>query len=698
MSLLVVGSVALDAVETPQARVDGVVGGSAVFFGASASFFTDVRVVAVVGDDYPLDQLRFLEEAGVNFEGLERAEGSSFFWAGRYSDDFARRETLETRLGVFGAFDPVVPDAYRDSEVVFLGNIDPVLQLGVLDQIASPRLVAADTMNYWIERSRDAVLALAARLDVLLVNDEEARQLAGEADLSRAAAWIRDRGPAFVVVKRGARGAVLFADGWTFSCPAHPASAVVDPTGAGDAFAGGFLGHLDRELRRRHAPSRQEQASPGAPQNPAPDQSWRRDDWKQAMAYGAVMGSCAVEAFSVDRFRGLDGDEVEARAASLNPPLTYDAAGVDLDAADRAKSALGRLLSDTRDANTLSAMGAFGGAYALPAGLDEPVLVASADGVGTKLKVAFAAGRHDTVGQDLVNHCVNDVLVQGARPLFFLDYLATGDMEEGVVAQVVAGVARACRENRCVLLGGETAQMPDFYGAGEYDLAGFVVGVVERGRLLGNAGADGAVAAANDPGAAPVAPDQALARSGSTSPGPARGDRLIALPSSGLHTNGFTLARAIVFERMRLDVGDAFPGEDGASVADVLLRVHRSYLDPVGRLIDDEPARLKALAHVTGGGIAGNLPRVLPPGLGARIDCRSWTVPNVFRVLARAGSVEANEMYRVFNMGVGMILVVGRGDVEAVLDALPEGAWALGEVVAGDSVDLVGIGELEGVA
>ena len=149
---------------------------------------------------------------------------------------------------------------------------------------------------------------------------------------------------------------------------------------------------------------------------------------------------------------------------------------------------------------------------------------------------------------------------------------------------------------------------------------------------------------------------------------------------------------------MRLDVGDAFPGEDGASVADVLLRVHRSYLDPVGRLIDDEPARLKALAHVTGGGIAGNLPRVLPPGLGARIDCRSWTVPNVFRVLARAGSVEANEMYRVFNMGVGMILVVGRGDVEAVLDALPEGAWALGEVVAGDSVDLVGIGELEGVA
>lgn len=316
VSVLVVGSVALDAVETPTARVDRAIGGSAVFFGASASFFTNVRVVAVVGDDYPLDELRFLENAGVDFAGLERAEGPSFFWAGRYSDDFSRRDTLETRLGVFGAFDPVVPDAYRDSELVFLGNIDPVLQLGVLDQIASPRLVAADTMNYWIERSRDAVLELAARLDVLLVNDEEARQLAGEADLSRAARWIRERGPALVVVKRGARGSVLFADGWTFSCPAHPARTVVDPTGAGDAFAGGFLGHLDRELR----------GWPGAA--PAPSrETWRQDDWKRAMAYGSVMGSCAVEAFSVDAFRELDGHQVEARAALLAPPAPRPLAG-----------------------------------------------------------------------------------------------------------------------------------------------------------------------------------------------------------------------------------------------------------------------------------------------------------------------------------------------------------------------------------
>lgn len=352
-------------------------------------------------------------------------------------------------------------------------------------------------------------------------------------------------------------------------------------------------------------------------------------------------------------------------------PLTYDAAGVSLDAADRAKAALGPLLAAARDANTLSAMGAFGGAYALPKGLDEPVLVASADGVGTKLKVAFAAGRHDTVGQDLVNHCVNDILVQGARPLFFLDYLAVGGMEEGVVAQVVGGVARACRENRCALLGGETAQMPDFYAAGEYDLAGFVVGVAERGRLLGSDSAGGA------------------GRPASSAPAP--GDRLIALPSSGLHTNGFTLARTIVFERMGLRVNDEFPGEGGASAAEVLLRIHRSYLDPVGKLLDGEFAAIKALAHVTGGGIAGNLPRALPPGLGARIDCRSWTVPNVFRVLAQAGGVEAEEMYRVFNMGVGMILVVEREDAKAALEALPEGAWPLGEVVAGDSVALDGI-------
>ena len=342
----------------------------------------------------------------------------------------------------------------------------------------------------------------------------------------------------------------------------------------------------------------------------------------------------------------------------MDDSLTYRDAGVDLDAADRAKRALGPLLEATSDENTLSGLGAFGGLYAVPRGMSEPVLVSSADGVGTKLKVAFASGRHDTVGRDLVNHCVNDILVQGARPLFFLDYLATGEMDEGVVTAVVGGVVNACRENACALLGGETAQMPDFYAPGEYDLAGFVVGVVERERLV-----DGSA----------VRP----------------GDRLVALRSSGLHTNGFALARTIVFERMGLGVGDRFPGED-APAGEVLLRVHRSYLAPVWPLL--EQGWIRAMAHVTGGGIAGNLPRVLPGGLGARVDCGSWTVPNVFRRLAAGGGVATREMYRVFNMGVGMILVVSPDREVEVLGVLGDDAWGFGEVVRGSGVELVGGG------
>lgn len=341
----------------------------------------------------------------------------------------------------------------------------------------------------------------------------------------------------------------------------------------------------------------------------------------------------------------------------MNDPLTYKDAGVDLDAAERAKRSFAALLEASGDANTLSGLGAFGGLYAVPEGLTRPVLVASADGVGTKLKLAFLSGRHDTVGRDLVNHCVNDILVQGASPLFFLDYLATGQLDEGVAAQVVSGVSRACRENGCALLGGETAEMPDFYGVGEYDLAGFVVGVVERDRIL-----DGSA----------VRP----------------GDRLVAIRSSGLHTNGFTLARTIVFERMGLRVGDPFPGES-ASVADVLLRVHRSYLGLVRPLLDQ--GAIRAMAHVTGGGIEGNLPRVLPGELGARIDCESWTVPNVFRQLGRAGGVESAEMYRVFNMGVGMILVVAPERVASVCASLEGDGWPLGEVVRSAGVELTGL-------
>jgi len=333
----------------------------------------------------------------------------------------------------------------------------------------------------------------------------------------------------------------------------------------------------------------------------------------------------------------------------------YREAGVDLDAADRAKERLKALVASTRDENTLSDLGLFGGLYAVPGEVSNPVLVSSADGVGTKLKVAFMAGRHDTVGQDLVNHCVNDILVQGARPLFFLDYLATGAMDEAVVTQVVSGVATACRENRCALLGGETAQMPDFYDDDEYDLAGFITGIVDRDRLL-----DGSRVK--------------------------EGDVLVGLASSGLHTNGYTLARKIVFEQMGLRPEDSMPELD-RSVADILLAVHRSYLDILWPLLEE--GRIHALAHITGGGIPGNLPRVLPEGLGAVVDRNSWVTPPLFRLLGRAGGVERDEMYRVFNMGVGMILAVGADDAPAILrdlEAAGEEPWVLGRVEAGDGV------------
>jgi phosphoribosylformylglycinamidine cyclo-ligase len=271
----------------------------------------------------------------------------------------------------------------------------------------------------------------------------------------------------------------------------------------------------------------------------------------------------------------------------------------------------------------------------VPPDLESPVLVSSADGVGTKLKVAFAANRHDTVGQCLVNHCVNDILVQGARPLFFLDYLAAGAMDEVVVHEIVRGVATACKENGCALLGGETAQMPGFYAEGEYDLAGFVVGVVERARLL----------------------DGSAIR---------EGDALVGLASSGLHTNGYTLARRIVFDVLGLGPDDELPGT-GRSVADELLAVHRSYLRVLAGPLEE--GLVRGLAHITGGGIPGNLPRVLPEGLGARVERSAWEVPAVFRALRRAGSVAEEEMDRVFNMGVGMVVVVRPTDADAVVEA-----------------------------
>ena len=300
MSVLVVGSVALDTVETPFARADRVLGGSATFFSAAASFFSKVRVVGVVGDDYPLDDLSVLSDRGVDLAGVEKAAGESFFWAGRYSYDLNSRETLETRLGVFADFSPDVPDAYRDSDVVFLGNIDPTLQLKVLGQVERPRLVAADTMNYWIEGTREPLLELLGHLDILFVNDEEARQLADEVNLAKAAQWIQQRGPSLVVIKKGEHGAMLFADGWVFFVPGFPLEVVYDPTGAGDAFAGGFLGYLDLT----------------GGQDP--------DDLRRAMVHGSTMGSFAVESFSIDRFLDLSHDEVAGRVRTFRDMTSFE--------------------------------------------------------------------------------------------------------------------------------------------------------------------------------------------------------------------------------------------------------------------------------------------------------------------------------------------------------------------------------------
>ncbi len=336
----------------------------------------------------------------------------------------------------------------------------------------------------------------------------------------------------------------------------------------------------------------------------------------------------------------------------MTGPLDYRSAGVDIDAADDAKARIGRLVASTLTAGARGAFGGFGGMFRMPTDVPNPLLVASADGVGTKIKVAIEAGRHDTIGHDLVNHCVNDVLAQGARPLFFLDYVAFGALEPTVVEAVVAGVAAGCRENGCALIGGETAEMPGVYTPPDYDLAGFLVGYVDEARVLGRDRVRG-------------------------------GDVLVALASSGLHTNGYSLARRVVGERMRLGPHDPFPGEEG-SVADVLLRVHRSYLAALSPVLD----RVHALAHVTGGGLPGNLDRALPPSLDAVVRLDSWEVPPVFRALAEAGDIAPAEMFRAFNMGVGMVALCDPADADAVIRASAAAsvpAWILGEVTGGGS-------------
>ena len=334
----------------------------------------------------------------------------------------------------------------------------------------------------------------------------------------------------------------------------------------------------------------------------------------------------------------------------MSAPLDYRSAGVDIDVAEDAKSRMRAIVESTRTRGTLGAFGSFGGLFRAPGGRS-PVLVASADGVGTKVKVAIEAARHDTVGHDLVNHCVNDILAQGAVPLFFLDYVAFGVLDAAVAEAVVAGVAAGCRENGCALLGGETAEMPGVYTPPDYDLAGFIVGSVEEDAVLGSERVR-------------------------------HGDALVAMESSGLHTNGYSLARRIVAERLRLGAHDPFPGESGATVADVLLRVHRSYLGVLQPLLGE----IHALAHITGGGIPGNLNRVLPSSLDAIVSTASWRVPNVFEVLGEAGGVPIDEQFRAFNMGVGMIVVAPEEVAPRVLAGARDAgirAWRAGTIAPG---------------
>ena len=297
-SILVVGSVALDEIATPFGRVEDIIGGAVVYFSAAASLFGKVQLVGVVGDDYPLDELDFLRQRGVDLQGLTRTSGPSFRWGGVYDYDMNTRETTHTELGVFARFRPDLPNAYRSADWVFLGNIDPVLQLHVLDQIESPKLVACDTMNYWIEASHDALLEVIGRIDMLTINDEEARQLSGSPNLARAARWIRDRGPQHVVIKKGEHGAMLFSDDSVFFSPGYPLEEVEDPTGAGDAFAGGLFGQLAR----------------------APETTPM--ELRRAVVYGCALGSFACEAFGPRRLAEVTIDQIEERVKAFRH-LTY---------------------------------------------------------------------------------------------------------------------------------------------------------------------------------------------------------------------------------------------------------------------------------------------------------------------------------------------------------------------------------------
>ena len=322
----------------------------------------------------------------------------------------------------------------------------------------------------------------------------------------------------------------------------------------------------------------------------------------------------------------------QAASASRVSKKAYAAAGVDVDLGNRVKKDIQNLVKGTHGPEVLGRIGGFGGLFRPDfRGMKDPVLVSSVDGVGTKLKLAFMTGRHDTMGQDLVNHCVNDIAVIGAKPLFFLDYIGAERLEPAVFRQLLKGFAKACKAAGCAIVGGETAQMPGMYQRGEYDLAGTIVGVVDRPKML-----DGSR----------IRP----------------GDAVIGMASNGLHTNGYTLARRILFDRMRLKIGSRLPGVKG-TLGDELLRVHKNYQPALAAL---PPGSVNGLAHITGGGLVDNLPRVLPKNCDAVIDMASWPVPAIFRHIERGGRVDHAEMYQVFNMGIGMAVVVAGKDARII--------------------------------
>lgn len=334
----------------------------------------------------------------------------------------------------------------------------------------------------------------------------------------------------------------------------------------------------------------------------------------------------------------------------MSQSISYADAGVSIDNANRAVAKIREYARSTFNERTLTEIGSFGGMFsgAFP-NMAEPILVASADGVGTKLKLAFETGIHNTVGADLVNHCVNDILVQGARPLFFLDYFATGKLEPDVTASVVEGMAKACKENGCVLLGGETAEMPDFYPPGEYDLAGFIVGVVDKAKVI-----DGK----------------------SIEPG----DVVLGIPSNGLQTNGYSLARKLFFEVGNYKV-DTFVDELGTTAGEALLATHQSFLPQLGPLLDS--GKIKGLAHITGGGFLENIPRILPEGVSVEIDRGSWPELPVFGLMQKLGNVSDHEMFRTFNMGIGIVVICSGSNADTRAAAI-EGSVRIGTVVPGD--------------